>query len=388
MSLKSTAFTIQRYLFPMLEEEIGPLSDHEQRFVRIVELTHPERFMSPYAWLHIGRKPACVAVATSARRRPEDRLPMAKAYIAKAVWNFPNARALLDYLRNSPTLRRLCGWPSALRLRLEEEIVAQIPSEPTFSRAFAEFAKFRLPEEIHAALVKENLGDTLVGHISRDATAIPAREKPAAKPTPAPKPETPKKRGRPAKGQPVQPKEPRRLELQPSRSLEENLADLPILCDHGTKRSSQGYKDSWIGYKLHLDVIDGDIPISAILTSASVHDSQVSIPLAQLSFQRVNSFYDLADSAYDAKEIHAFSRQLGHVPIIDPNPRRGDAIPLDPASLQRFKQRTSVERVNSQLKDNFGAKTLRVRGAAKVMCHLMFGVLACTAIQLFQRLVT
>ncbi|MDD2711122.1 MAG: transposase, partial [Verrucomicrobiae bacterium] len=116
-----------------------------------------------------------------------------------------------------------------------------------------------------------------------------------------------------------------------------------------------------------------------------------------MSFQRVTNLYDLADSAYplprdlapagDAKEIHAFSRQLGHVPIIDLNPRRGEAIPLDPASRQRFKQRSSVERVNSQIKDNFGARPLRVWGAAKVMCHLMFGVLASTAIQLFQRLV-
>ncbi|MDD2710793.1 MAG: transposase [Verrucomicrobiae bacterium] len=363
MSLQSTAFAIQRFLFPMLEEEIGPLSDNEQRFVRVVELAHPEQFMSPHAWLHIGRK-------------PEDRLPIAKAFIAKAVWNFPNTRTLLDYLKHSSTLCRLCGW----------ETRSQIPSESTFSRAFAAFAQYHLPEKIHAAMIQENLGDTLVGHHSRDATAIPVREKPASKPVFTPELKTPRKRGRPANGQPVEPREPRRLELQPTRSLKENLADLPILCDHGTKRSSQGYKDSWVGYKLHLDVIDGDIPVSAILTFASVHDSQVAIPLAQMSAQRVTGLYDLMDSAYDAKEIHAFSRQQGHVPIIDPNPRGGEKIPLAPARAQRFKQRSSSERVNSQLKDNFGALFVRVRGAAKVMCHLMFGVLACAALQILQRL--
>ena len=63
---------------------------------------------------------------------------------------------------------------------------------------------------------------------------------------------------------------------------------------------------------------------SALLTSASVHDSQVAIPLAQLTAQRVTSLYDLMDSAYDAPQIHAFSQSLGHVPIIDPNPRGGD----------------------------------------------------------------
>ena len=35
-----------------------------------------------------------------------------------------------------------------------------------------------------------------------------------------------------------------------------------------------------------------------------------------------------------------------------------------------------VERANSRLKDEFGGRTVRVRGAAKVMAHLMFGVLA------------
>lgn len=361
MSLTSTAFILQRQLFPMLEEEIGELSAQQRRFIAVVELSRIERFMPPFRWKFIGAK-------------PQDRLPIAKAFIAKNIWNFTTTRALLDYLQNCPSLRRLCGW----------ETVGQIPSESTFSRAFAAFAETHLPEKIHAAMIQENLGDTLVGHISRDATAIPAREKPAAKPVPAAK--ISKKRGRPAKDQPLEPKQLRRLELQPQRSLVENLADLPSRCDHGCKRNAQGFTESWIGYKLHLDVADGDIPISAILTSASLHDSQVAIPLAQQTRELVDVCYDLMDAAYDAKEIHAFSRQLGHVPIIDLNPRRSEKIPMNPSTARRFKQRSSVERVNSQLKDNFGALFVRVRGAAKVMCHLMFGVLACAALQLLQRL--
>ena len=76
----------------------------------------------------------------------------------------------------------------------------------------------------------------------------------------------------------------------------------------------------WCGYKLHLDVIDGDIPVSAILTSASLHDSQVAIPLAQMSAGRIVHLYDLADAAYDAREIREMSARLGHVAIIDDNP--------------------------------------------------------------------
>ena len=41
-----------------------------------------------------------------------------------------------------------------------------------------------------------------------------------------------------------------------------------------------------------------------------------------------------------------------------------------------------MERVNGRLKDEFGGRMVRVRGHAKVMCHLMFGILALTADQL------
>jgi hypothetical protein len=43
-----------------------------------------------------------------------------------------------------------------------------------------------------------------------------------------------------------------------------------------------------------------------------------------------------------------------------------------------------VERVNSRLKDEFGAAMVRVRGNAKVMCHLMFGIVALTADQILR----
>ena len=110
------------------------------------------------------------------------------------------------------------------------------------------------------------------------------------------------------------------------------------------------------------------------------------IPLAQLTAQRVTSLYDLMDSAYDAPQIHDFSRALGHVPIIDPNPRGGEKLPFAPAEARRFKERSASERVNRLLKERYGGRWVRVRGAAKVMCHLMFGLVALTATALFARL--
>ena len=122
-----------------------------------------------------------------------------------------------------------------------------------------------------------------------------------------------------------------------------------------------------------------------MLTSASTHDSQVAIPLMQMSGQRVKSLYQLMDAAYDAQEIRKYAHWLNQVPIIEPK-QRGQWVPLDPAQRRRFHERSASERVNSLLKDYFGGRTVRVRGAAKVMCHLMFGVLAICAKSLWNRL--
>ena len=42
--------------------------------------------------------------------------------------------------------------------------------------------------------------------------------------------------------------------------------------------------------------------------------------------------------------------------------------------------------MNARLKDEFGGRNLMVRGSAKVMSHLMFGVLALSADQLMRLL--
>jgi hypothetical protein len=358
--LSATNISIQLHLFPALEDEIGKLSKNEKKFVKIIELIDLHHYLKFFHWCGIGRK-------------PHSRISLAKAFVAKAVWNMPTTRALIDMINSSPSLRRLCGW----------DTVADIPAESAFSRAFASFAEMELPQQIHEELVKEHLGDRICGHVSRDSTAINGREKPAKK---VKKVKDKKKRGRPRKGE-NRKKTESRLEVQPKLTLEENINGLPSFCNVGTKKNSKGYKVSWIGYKLHLDVIDGDIPVSAILTAASLHDSQVAIPLAQMTETRITSLYDLMDAAYDAPEIHAFSKALGHVPIIDHNPRRGkEKVRMAPAEKRRYNQRSSVERVNSNLKDNYGGNHIRVQGAKKVACHLMFGLVALTATQLFNLL--
>jgi hypothetical protein len=353
--------TIQRQLFPTLEEEIGPLSDKEKDLVQIIALLDLPRHLRSYQWQGWGRK-------------PKSRLAICKAFIAKTVYRLETTDLLIEYLNGCKSLRRLCGFES----------VWQVPSKSTFSRAFTQFSKDQVLSDILSGLIKNKLGDKIVGHISRDATSIKAREKPVRKKAKA-KPK--RKRGRPRKSEERPPQPKKRLDLQPERMLDENLSELPTQCDFGIKKNSKGHRNGWIGYKLHLDCADGDIPISAILTSASMHDSQAAIPLAQMSAERVTSLYDLMDAAYDAPQIHEYSANLGHVPIIDNNPRCGEKKYMDPATKTRFAERSAAERVNSDLKDNYGGSHVRVKGASKVMTHLMFGLVAIAAKQIIRLII-
>ena len=107
------------------------------------------------------------------------------------------------------------------------------------------------------------------------------------------------------------------LKRQVKQNAQPDARDLPTACDVGCKKNSKGYKETWTGYKLHIDVACGQIPVSCVLTSASVHDSQVAIPLMTMTSARVAYLYDLMDAAYDAAAIHDQSRTLGHAPIVD-----------------------------------------------------------------------
>jgi hypothetical protein len=120
------------------------------------------------------------------------------------------------------------------------------------------------------------------------------------------------------------------------------------------------------------------------LTSASLHDSQVAIPLMKLSAAKVTSCYDLMDAAYDAAQIWEQSRELGHVPIIDRNPRGQEIEPMAPHEAARYNERTSAERCNGRFKDEFGGRSVQVRGPDKVMMHAMIGIITLFADQLLK----
>src|ERR1700722_1526150 len=202
---------IQGFLFPWLREEVDPLTEALGRLVTTLDVIGLEAFVSE--------------PSRGAGRPAEDRRALARAFVAKAMLGIPTTNALIERLSVDKSLRRILGW----------ERRSQVPSEATFSRAFAEFAQGDLPDRMHAALIERTIGGRIVGVIARDATEIEARVKPAKKeasekkedPPPPDSAAPPRKRGRPRKDEERPKPEPTRLERQTTQNLGQMLADLP-----------------------------------------------------------------------------------------------------------------------------------------------------------------
>jgi hypothetical protein len=134
------------------------------------------------------------------------------------------------------------------------------------------------------------------------------------------------------------------------------------------KKSSNGHLRYWRGYKLHLDVTDGHIPISALLTGASVHESQAAIPLMTLSTQRVTCLYDLMDSAYDAAAIRAHS--LGARPPA--HYRSPAALPQDRRAQSAATQELTFRKMVPELE----LRAEEMTGPNRIVSALLTGTVA------------
>src|SRR5258708_7507777 len=232
------AHVLQQDLFPMLQAAAGPLSAQLQLLASIIALVPLVRLLS--------------ARRASTGRPAKDRAALATAFIAKAVMNLPTTRDLLDRLRVDQALRQFCGWRSPHAL----------PHESKFSRAFAQFAASQLPQQLHAAAIQATQRAPLIRPIAPDSTAIPALERiPEAV---MERKRADKKRAGKKRAKSKRPKgsfakakaseRGKRIQRQPHQTLEAMLADLPLQCDIGAKKNSQGHEHYWRGYKLHLDV--------------------------------------------------------------------------------------------------------------------------------------
>jgi len=357
---------LENSLFPQLQEKLGVLSTKEQKLIKILDFAEIE-------------KNVCT---TSKTNPPKDREQIARAFIAKSVYNLQTTRDLIDRLRIDRTLRVLCGWRHS----------NDIPSESKFSRVFQDFSELNIAQKTHEQFVKEYLSQMTFFYNAIDATKIPLREKAVKKE----KIEKVKyKAGRPKKGEVREPIKPKILEQQKDmQTVAEMLTLVSCECGVGIKQNSKGNREVWIGGSLHISAVDGDIPITAFYSGANVHDSSVALPLIQETSKRVNYLYDLLDAGYDADIIREFSIKYGHKPIIDINPKNSqnlkDKIQLiedekvkfkhfnitQPSEPHHYNQRSMVERVNAYLKDNFGCNKIYYQGANKVASVLAFGILS------------
>ena len=124
---------VQGILFPFLKEELPTLTEKQQQLIEILEVVKIEQFVTSSSGI-IGL-----------RGRPAtSRKALARAFIAKAVYNMTTTESLIDRLKTDISLRRICGW----------ETKREIPSSSSFSRAFSEFAALGLPQKVHDALIK------------------------------------------------------------------------------------------------------------------------------------------------------------------------------------------------------------------------------------------
>ena len=364
----SKVLNLETTLFPALKEElrVEALSSKEQKLIKILDFAEIEKNIT----------------VVKITNTPKDREECARAFIAKSVYNLQTTRDLIDRLHIDRTLRILCGW----RCR------SDIPSESKFSRVFKELSDLKIAQKTHEQFVQAYLREKTFFYNATDATKIPLREKPLKVEKEEPKP---KRRGRPKKGESREPIKPTILKQQKElHTVEEKLSLISRDCGVGVKQNSKGNREVWIGGKLHISVVDGDIPITAFYSGANVHDSSVALPLMQETSKRVSYLYDLQDAGYDADIIREFSSKLGHRPIIDINPKNSKALKEKIAlikhekesfkfinqhqnlDIKHYNQRSMVERVNKYLKDDFGCDKIYYQGATKVASVLAFGILS------------
>jgi transposase/IS5 family transposase len=318
--------------------------------------------------------PVYIRPCATTGRPPYPYKPFIRSMLGKLFFGIDKTRSFIQRLRADPNLRLLCGF-------------TKVPNASTFSRVFSYLAKEDIWGTGLDRLVQEAHSNKVVYHVCRDSTMIDAREKlPAKSHKKTEKPK--KKRGRPPKNAIKTPKEPTELEKQLLQDAAVSLEKINKNCALGSKKNSKGNIETTKGYKLHLDVSDAGFPLTAVITGANVHDSQLAIPMEKLTEQKVTFCYSLMDSGYDAKTITDFILSRERVPIIDPNKRNDkNRSPLCPAKQERYKIRTTAERANSHLKDNLIPKAIYVKGYTKVSFTLMASVFCLAIIKFLQSLI-
>ncbi|MCP3921651.1 MAG: transposase [Desulfobacterales bacterium] len=300
--------------------------------------------------------------------------PVFRFFLCKNILQIDTNSRMRQRLFADANLKKICGFK-------------KIPSESTFSRRMSKFSRLHYSEAAISAMVTKYLAGHIIRSVSRDSTSIKGREKPHNKKRDI-KPKVKKKRGRPRKGEIRPAKEKKRIEKHYKMKPGKAFKGIEKECAWGCKKNSQANTMYWKGYKLHLDTTDIGIPVSALVSGANVHDSQVSIIMEKMTEKRITHLYTMADSAYDVPSLRDYIIKKGRIPVIDFNKRRRKNPPsFAPIEKEQYKTRSVVERANAHLKDYLLPQNIFVKGYKKVNFSLMNGVLCLAAIKVIQHLV-
>ena len=276
-------------------------------------------------------------------------LSVLAVHAVKLYFQEKTMTAARDRLLSSSNLRTITG-------------VAEVPSLSVISKKTDTLIDLVDFSSILASICSSFYKDGLVCHLSIDSTISEAREKPVK----AEKPRRKRKRGRKRKGAEelaIAEEKEQLYDLMENGCVDEFLSSLEHRCSVTGKKNSKGNMEWSIGYKAHLAVDDNGIIVAHHVTGASVHDSQVAIPLMRMADRRCDYLYALMDGGYTSERIETFAHSIGKVPIIDRHAdRNGNKKEMEPCKAERYKARTTVERTNSEQKECFLPGKLYSRG--------------------------
>ena len=275
-------------------------------------------------------------------------LSVLAVHAVKLYFQEKTMTAARDRLLSSSNLRTITG-------------VAEDPSLSVISKKTDTLIDLVDFSSILASICSSFYKDRLVCHLSIDSTIAEAREKPVKAGKPGKR-----KRGRKRKGSEeltIAEEKERLYDLMENGCVDEFFSSLEHRCSVTGKKNSKGNMEWFIGYKAHIAVDDNGIIVAHHVTGASVHDSQVAIPLMRMADQRCDYLYALMDGGYTSERIETFAHSIGKVPIIDRHAdRSGNKKEMEPCKAERYKARTTVERTNSELKECFLPGKLYSRG--------------------------
>jgi transposase len=214
----------QEEIFPELCADFGYLTTKHEQLIQLLDLIDLDVIYPRKLWDRFFGRPGA------------NRHMFIKAFLAKAIWNIADTKDLIAYLQVDRALRVICGFDGRKN---------QVPSESSFSREFKRISNLNIAGKIHEQLIKEHCSAELYEHLAIDASSIEVAEKAVASK-----------------------KVERKIADQRDKSTNQIIADLPAICNYGTKKNSNGNAYKWKGYKLHAVVNEYNVPIAAIVTSA------------------------------------------------------------------------------------------------------------------------